>query len=80
MALRMAGERGDPRRDRDGVAQRHPAKAPFLEQHQAQRDRAADVVTSDGRLIQLPELEQLDWHLDLRSERDVLALGFSEFP
>jgi hypothetical protein len=80
MALHMSGERGDPRRDRDGVAQRHPSKAPILEQHQAQRDRAADVVTGDERLIQLPELEQLDEHPGLRADRNLFALAFLRVP
>jgi pimeloyl-ACP methyl ester carboxylesterase len=51
--LHMAGERGDSWRDRDRVAQRYPAKAPSLEQHQPQRDRRAEVVTGDARLLQL---------------------------
>jgi hypothetical protein len=80
MALHMPRERGDPRRDRDRVAQRHPVEAPSLEQHQPQRDRAADVVTGDARPVQLPEVEQLDEDPSLRSDRHVLALALLGCP
>src|SRR5262245_61571615 len=49
--LHMARKGRNPRRDRDGVAQRDSAKAPSLEQHQSERDCRTKVVTGDAWLL-----------------------------
>ncbi len=51
---------GDPGRENDRVDERNLPEHTVMEEVCAQRDRTADVVTRDGRRLEVPLVEELN--------------------